>query len=223
MGSRQTREVPPKTRIFILHGQALIRGVLREFLDGCAGFVVVGEAGAGPKAPALIRRARPDVVLVDLNGLGPQGIDTITAIRESAPNARVVALVSAEARETGLSALCRGASGVVPKSATPARLERALRRVHAGQSISFRGKDHGSIARTGGEGAGLDGEELTPRETEVLGHLAGGHTNKEIAGLLGISVRTVETHRENLMRKLNIHNLAGLTRYAIYKGIHVLD
>jgi two-component system nitrate/nitrite response regulator NarL len=195
-----------------------IRGVLEED----PGLQVVAEAGTGGEVLERAARERPDVVLLDLTMPGATGLDVVRALRARVPDTRVLILSAHDDREYVLESVRAGAHGYLRKDSSPAEIRQAIRAVHGGDSFfSPPVARHLAAAVQQGGGEEVPGalEELTARERDVLVRVARGLTNREAAAELGISVRTVEAHRDSLMRKLRIHTVAGLTRFAMEQGL----
>ncbi|HWP38927.1 MAG TPA: response regulator transcription factor [Gemmatimonadales bacterium] len=212
-------ERPQPIRILVADDHAIVRTGVRQVFAGSAEFAIVGEAHDGHEAIALAREHRPDVILLDLTMPGLSGLDVTARLKEDAPGTRVLILSMHNHPEYVLRAVRAGAHGYVLKDATPEHIREAVRTVHAGEeyfspavAAQLSAALRGEIAQEQKRG---QVERLTPREREVLIEIASGRSNKEIAARLGISPRTVETHRESLMKKLRIHTVAGLTRFAL--------
>ena len=210
-------------RVLLVDDHVVVREGLRHVLGAAHGFHVAGEAGTGAEALVLAADLRPDVVLLDLTMPGMSGLDVAAALRERLPEVRVLVLSMHEQDEYVVAAVRGGAHGYVLKDADPGELRAAIRAVHGGAGYF-------SPAVAGHLGAAVRGElpadaprdrleRLTPREREVLARVAAGHTNREIATQLGISPRTVESHRESLMKKLSLRSVAELTRFALQSGL----
>lgn len=213
-------------RILIADDHTVVRQGIRHVLEGDPLFSVVGEAGTGAEALALALRERPDVVLLDLTMPDGTGIHVLQRLREQLPEIRVLVLSVHDEREYVIESVRAGAHGYLRKDSTPAEIRQAVRAVQAGDSyFSPVVARHLTAALRGGadaadsSGATSTPSDLTAREREVLVRVARGRTNKETAAELGISVRTVETHRDNLMKKLKIHTVAGLTKFALEQGL----
>lgn len=212
-----------KIRVFLADDHALFREGLRALLAACEDLEVVGEAADGQEALARIPTARPDVVLMDIAMPGLGGLETTLALRRAYPPARVLVLTQYESREYLLRFLKAGAAGYVLKKAAGAELIAAIRAVAAGQAVLHPAVTAEVIDgylkafRPGPAEAAYQG--LTDREREVLKLIAEGQTSKEIAQALGISLKTVITHRTNLMQKLGLHNRAELVKYAVRLGL----
>jgi DNA-binding NarL/FixJ family response regulator len=214
----------PPIRVLVVDDHAVVREGIRHVLAGEPGFEVVGEAANGEQALALARSQRPDVVVLDVTMPGESGLRVAPKLRAAVPGARVLIMSMHENAEYVREGVRAGASGYLLKDSAAAELRLAVRAVHAGGTYF---STHAALGLSGaappappepepGPAAPADG--LTARERDVLAGIARGLTNKEIAGELGISHRTVETHRESLMRKLNIRTVAGLTRYVLDGG-----
>lgn len=203
-------------RVLVVDDHAVVREGIRHVLMSDGGFDVVGEASTGAEAVELSARFAPDVVVLDLTMPGMSGLDAAPQIRQAAPNARLLVLSIHDHEEYVLQSVRAGAEGYLRKDSSPAELRGAIRAVHEGRSF-FSAPVAQALA------AALQNErrlaELTAREREVLVEIARGSTNKEIATRFGISVRTVESHRESLARKLQVKGAASLTRFAIENGL----
>ena len=220
-------------RVLVVDDHAVVREGIRHILEGEPGFVVVGEAGNGADALKLAAEHRPDVVVLDVSMPGESGLRVAPRLREVAPETRVLIMSMHDNAEYVREGVRSGASGYLLKDSAAAELRLAVRAVHAGGSyfstpaaLGLSGADAArDVSRPSADTSGRDGgsaaaalELLTAREREVLDGIARGLTNKEIAAELGISHRTVETHRESLMRKLGIRTVAGLTRFVLDAG-----
>lgn len=208
-------------RVLLADDHDLFRAGLRVLLQDLGGFEVVAEAGDGREALRQVEQHRPDVVLMDLMMPGLNGLEATAQVTREFPGVRVLVLSMNAAEEFVLPAVRAGASGYVLKNARPAELEQAIRAVARGETYLTPAVSGHLIddyrRRTADEADSLD--KLTPRQREVLQLVAEGHSTKEIARRLGLSVKTVETYRSQLMDALDIHDIAGLTRYAIRKGL----
>lgn len=210
-------------RLLLVDDHEVVRSGLRMLLENEEDVEIVGEAGTAEEALRAITRLSPDVVLMDIGLPDRSGIDASREIREIAPETAIVALTIHEDEEYFFKMLEAGASGYVPKRAAPNELLTAIRTAASGEVYLYPSlakllvKDYFSQDQQ--TRAGRMDNNLTPRENEVLAHLADGATNFEIAETLGISPKTVARHRENIMRKLNLHSRTELVKYAIRKGI----
>lgn len=212
-----------KISILIAEDHTILREGLRALISATEEFRVAGEAGDGREAIRAATALQPHLVLLDLSMPGMNGLEALKEIKRQCPQTKVVVLTVHSAEEYVLATLKAGADGYILKDASSAELLLALRNVVAGRPYLSPGIADKVI------GGYLDGrktlkpssawETLTDRERQVLKLIAEGRTNKEIADYLFISVKTVEKHRANLMRKLNLHNASALTAYAIEKGV----
>jgi two-component system response regulator NreC len=198
--------------VVIADDHAIVRQGLRLLLEGERDLAVVGEAGDLEETGRLVGELEPDILLLDLHMGRELSLDALGRLRATAPRTAVVILTMQDDPAFARRALAGGAAGYVLKEASRAELARAIRTVARGGTYLDPAVGVGAIA-------GRGPAPLTERETEVLRLLALGHTNPEIAKLLFLSVRTVETHRANLQRKLAISGRPELVRYALTRGI----
>jgi len=212
-------------RVLLADDHTLIRAGISALLERMERVVIVGEAPDGHSAMKLIQELTPDVVLLDLQMPGLSGFDVLQHTTEKSPHVKVIVLSVHDTEEFAHRALSHGAVGYLPKSAASSELELAIDQVMRGerylsptidQIASQRPSREGHAGRTPRVG-------ITPRQREVLTLVTQGYSTKDIARTLGISVKTVETHRAQLMERLGIHDVAGLVRYAIRTGIVKLD
>jgi DNA-binding NarL/FixJ family response regulator len=208
-------------RVLIADDHALVRAGIRALLQSIAGFEVVGEAADGRDALSLIKAQHPDLVLMDTSMPGLNGVEATVRVTKDFPKVRVLMLSAHADEEYVRQALRAGAAGYLLKDAGTAELELAIRAVARGETYLSPSVSKHVIAdyvrRAGTESGSL--ELLTARQREVLQLIAEGYTTKEIARILHISDKTVETHRMQLMDRLDIHDVAGLVRYAIRVGL----
>jgi DNA-binding NarL/FixJ family response regulator len=208
-------------RVLVADDHTLVRAGIRALLQRIPGVEVVGEAGDGREALRLVGECKPDVVLMDILMPGLNGLEAMSRIVRESPGVRVLMLSMNSAQEFVLCAVRAGASGYLLKTAQIAELEQALDAVARGQtylSPAVSGHLIDDYRRRQEGGPGPLGR-LTPRQREVLQLVAEGHSSKAIAKLLRLSVKTVELHRSQLMDALDIHDVAGLTRFAIRTGL----
>lgn len=208
-------------RVLLADDHTLVRAGISALIRRFEGVEVVAEASEGREALKLTAQHRPDVALLDVGMPGLNGIEITTRLAREYPQVRVLILSMHASEEYVLQALRAGAVGYLVKGADTAELELAIRAVMRGETyLSPAVSKHvvaDYIRRVGAEASPL--ELLTPRQREILQLIAEGHSTREIASLLQISSKTVETHRADLMQRLDIYDLAGLTRYAIRIGL----
>ena len=208
-------------RVAVVDDHTIVRAGIRMVLEADPDFIVVGEAETASGAIALANDERPDVILVDINLPDESGLRVAESIVASQPTVRLLMLSVHDDQEIVRESVRIGAHGYLRKDTTPADLRSAIKAVHAGDAYFSP-----SVARTLAEAlraktSSAKGtlDQLTTRERDVLVRVARGHQNKEIAASLGISVRTVESHRDSLMRKTGLRNAAALTRLAMESGL----
>ena len=205
-------------RVLLADDHALFRAGIRSLLDSLEGVEIVGEARDGHEALRMVAERRPDVVLLDIALPELNGIEVAERMARDFPGVRVLALSMHASEEYVLRSLHAGAAGYLLKDSTVSDLETALRSVAEGGSYLSPAVSRHVLAdyvrRVGGSELPPE-PALTPRQKEVLQLIAEGHGTKEIAARLGVSPKTVETHRAQLMERLGIHDVPGLVRYAI--------
>ena len=213
----------PNIRVLVADDHAVVREGIRHVLAEAHGFDVAGEASSGEEAIRLASEVEPDVIMLDVSMPGGTGLEVIGDVQRAAPQARVLILSVHDEAEYVLQAVRAGAHGYLRKDSSPHELREAVRAVDRGESyfspaMASRLSD---ALRIESDRSSRQSRlaQLTARERDVLEGIANGQTNKEIAARHGISPRTVETHRESLMRKLDIHSVAGLTRLAVEEGL----
>ena len=210
-----------KIRLLLVDDHPLVREGIRSCLHPHKQLEIVGEAADGREALAKAKELNPDIVLMDINLPRTNGLEATRLLRREAPQTRVLILTVHNNKEYVLQIVRAGARGYVLKDTSPGELVQAIEQVNRGEAFfsadvaRFVLNDYvtSSGRRKSGE------EELSDREREVLALIAEGYSNKSIASKLGLSVRTVETHRARIMRKLNTHSTAGLTKFAISQGM----
>jgi len=208
-----------KIRCVIADDHTLLRQGVRRLLEDAPDFVVVGEAADASEALKQVLQHQPDLILLDISMPGMSSFEAARLIEEHCSGTRVVYLTMHEDQEYLLQALRSGASGYLLKDTPAPNLLQALREIHNGvRQLSPRLR--GRLSDDGGRAArGAAKTTLTPREREVMKLLAEGHSVRQAADRLGVSIKTVEAHKFNLMRKLDIHNKAQLVTAAIRKKI----
>ena len=212
-------------RVLLADDHGLFRAGIRALLRTVVDVEIVAEAGDGREALRLIGVHHPDLVLMDIMMPGLNGLDAAVRIARAFPRTRLVMLSMNADEDSVLKALRAGAAGYLVKTADPAELELAIRAVARGERfLSSAVSEHvvaACLKRIDREQTSL--ERLTTRHREVLQLIAEGHTTKEIAGKLGLSTKTAEAYRAELMKALDIHDIASLTRFAIRAGLVSAD
>jgi len=196
---------------------------IKSRLSAQADLEVVGEAADGQEALRKAKELRPDLVLMDISMPNMSGLEAVTLLRKRVPDSKILILTMHDNREYIARIIRLGARGYLLKDTSPAELIRAIKLIHAGEvffspAVSRVLLDELAIGKKG-KSPPDKAAALSEREREVLVLIADGRSNKEIAARLGVGVRTVETHRERIMRKLNIRTVAGLTKFAIANGM----
>jgi DNA-binding NarL/FixJ family response regulator len=213
----------PRTRIVLVEDHAILREGLKALIEIESDFEIAGDFGGVDDSLAGISQLQPDLVLTDLALPGSSGFELLAQIKHIAPRARKLVLTAHNSEEYIRAALNAGADGYVLKDANRAELMLAIRTVSAGQQFLCK-----SIASkilsgylSGGEPRRnqANAQSMTGREREVLTRIALGESNKVIARALELSVKTIEKHRSNLMRKLHLHNAAAITMFAVRNGL----
>jgi DNA-binding NarL/FixJ family response regulator len=212
------------TRVLLADDHTLVRAGIRALLERIEQVEVVAEAGDGPRTLELIEQLRPDVVLLDLTMPGVSGFQVLKEASEKFPDVHIIVLTVHEGEEYAFHALRAGASGYLPKSAASAELKLAIEHVITGKKYLSPTIEQGTTFEFNETNPGQPAlADLTPRQREVLTLIAEGHSTKDIARTLSISVKTVDTHRAQLMERLDIHDVARLVRYAIKIGLVSLE
>jgi DNA-binding NarL/FixJ family response regulator len=212
-----------RIRVLIVDDHPLVREGVRSIVSADEAFEVVAEAANGEEAVRVGARLRPDVVVLDLSMPGEGGIRATARLREASPRTGVLILSVHDHPEYVIEAVRAGAQGYLRKDTSPSELRDAIRAIHRGETsfspLAARQLSTAVREETAKGDRSARLETLTAREREVLKGIAGGGTSKEIARQLGLSPRTVESYRENLMGKLEIRTVAGLTRFAVDSGL----
>ena len=213
-----------KIRVLLADDHTLMRAGVRALLDEMPGCEVVAEAGDGDEALALLRQHRPEVALMDIDMKRMNGLEAMAAAKREFPELHVIMLSMHAEKQYVMQALRDGASGYLLKDAATVELELALSVVMKGDVYLSPG-----VSKQVAEGFVREAQStnpiasLTPRQCEILTLIAEGHNTKEIAFRLGLSAKTVEAHRTQLMERLDIHDIAGLVRFTIRAGLVKLD
>jgi two-component system response regulator NreC len=218
-----------KVRIILADDHAIVRDGLRRVIDAEADLEVVGEASSAAETVERVADTRPDVLLLDITMPGGGGIAALDEIRRASPTTRILVLTMHEDPEYLRVALVSGAAGFILKHAASDQVLSAVRSVHKGRTYvdpTLAGVALQNVLASPDRTDGAPGtahDRLSPREAEVLRHLALGYTNKEVADRLSIGVKSVETYRARLSEKLGLTRRAELVRYALENGLIVLD
>ncbi len=214
------------TRILIADDHQMMREGLRAILEKNENIEVIGEASDGRTAVAMARSLRPDVVAMDISMPDLNGVEATRQIKAENPAVKVIALSRHSDRRYVLRMLEAGASGYVLKSGAYEELRRAVEAVRSGNSYlspRITGLVIEAHLRPASQPEPAHAPSLGPRELEIVQLLAEGHTSPQIARKLHISTRTVESHRRNIMKKLNLHSIAEITKYAIREGLTSIE
>jgi len=212
----EAEEAPAaKTTIVLADDHGVVRSALRMLLEAEGDFEVVAEAGDAESASRYVLGHKPSVVVLDLNMPGRPSLDVVPEMKERSPGTEIVVLTMQDDPAFARQAMQEGVLGYVLKDAADSELVTAVRMASAGRTY-LQPALGARIAREQGSGPA---SELTDREVEVLRLIALGHTNAEIAGQLFLSVRTVESHRANIQRKLDVSARSELVRYALDEGL----
>jgi two-component system, NarL family, nitrate/nitrite response regulator NarL len=216
--------VKKKIKVLLVDDHPVVRKGLCSCLSNRENIKVVGEASEGREAIQKVKELSPDIVLMDLNMPGMDGLTVTETVRKESPQTKVLVLSMHSNREYVLRIVKAGARGYVLKDAPTDELIKAIETVNEGEAFFSPSVARIALNQYLSESDQNDPlSRLSDREREVLVHIAEGLSNKEIATMLGIGVRTIETHRERVMRKLDIHSVAGLTKFAIAHGLISLD
>jgi DNA-binding NarL/FixJ family response regulator len=213
-----------KITILVADDHPVVRKGLQSCLSRQDRLKVIGEAADGDEALRKTRELKPDVVLMDISMPRLNGLAVTETLRKEAPQVKILILSVHNNKEYIFRIIQAGAHGYVSKEAPPEELVRAIESVCAGEPFFSPEIARAALSQFISQGAKGDPfGQLTSREREVLVLIAEGQSNKEIANKLGIGVRTIETHRERIMRRLDIHSIAGLTKFAIANGLVPLE
>lgn len=211
-------------KVLVADDHPVVRKGLQSCLSRAGRIRLVGEAADGDEALRKARELKPDVVLMDISMPGMNGLTVTEMLRKELPDMKVLVLSVQRNKDSIFRVIQAGAHGYVSKEAPSEEVIRAIESVHGGEpffSEEIARAALNEFINSGGKKEPFS--QLTSREREVLVLIAEGQSNKEIADRLNIGVRTIETHRERIMRRLNIHSVAGLTKYAIANGLVTLE
>ena len=216
------KQLVKKIRILLVDDHPIVREGIKSALSKKKNISIVGEAATGEEAMVKARKLSPDVILMDINMPGMSGLETTRRLRKSVPDSKILAVTMHENREYVLEMTQLGARGYVFKDSSPSELLRAIEAVHSGD-LFFSPRASQQLLKSFLKGeprtdsqASVD---LSKREKDVLQLITEGFKTKEIARLLGVTDRTVETYRHRLMTKLSVHSVAALIKQAVTKGI----
>lgn len=213
-----------KIKILVADDHPVVRKGLQSCLAKQDRLKIVGEASDGDEALKKTRELSPDVVLMDISMPGMNGLAVTEVLRKESPEVKVLVISVHNNRDYIFRIIQSGAHGFISKEAPPDELLRAIESVYSGEPFFSPDIAKAALNQLVTSGGKKDPfAQLTSREREVLVLIAEGQSNKEIATKLGIGVRTIETHRERIMRRLDIHSVAGLTKFAIANGMISID
>jgi len=208
----------PRLRILLVDDHAVVRRGVRALIERHRGWVVVGEANTAAEGAAKAKKIKTDVVLLDLGLPDVSGTEAIHMIRKARPDAQILVLTMHLAGGLASQVLAQGARGLVLKSDATSDLVRAVEAIEHGKPFVSPAVME-LIVKGLAESSKPPSHNLTPRERQILKLVADGKANKEVATLLGLSIKTVEAHRANLMRKLDLRSLSELIHFAIRNGL----
>ena len=212
-----------KIKILMVDDHALMRDGIGALLGLHDDIEIVGEASEGKEAIKKARELAPDVIIMDIAMPGMDGLEATRRIRKENPKMKVLVLTQYDTREYILSAIKAGAAGYIPKRALGSELVAAIRTVYQGNSFLYPSAAAALIEVYLHQSEEEPYDRLTAREREILKLIAEGHTSREIADMLFISLKTVLGHRAKTMEKLDIHNRTELIKYAMRKGLISMD
>ena len=210
-------------RVLLVDDHPIVRDGIRALLAECQHILVSGEAVDGEDSLRQVESMSPDIVVMDIGLPKMNGLEATRMITEKYPATRVVVLTIYDNKEYAFQALRSGARGYIIKNAPSEDLIAAIETVHGGGLYFPEEVSQMVVQQIADQSDAEERPELTRRECQVLALIAEGLSNRDIAVRLSVSVRTVETHREHIIRKLDIHSVAGLTKYAINQGLTAID
>jgi two-component system nitrate/nitrite response regulator NarL len=221
----QSSPMKKRIKLLLVDDHPVVRKGIASCLAQHDYLQIIGEAADGREALRKARESVPDIILMDIDMPHMNGLAVTDLLRKELPKIKVLILSMHSNTDYVLRIIQSGARGYVLKGASTEELLRAIDAINDGEAFFSPEVARAALNQyVKGSGApGAQATQLTNREREVLVHIADGLSNKEIASQLGVGVRTIETHRERIMRKLNIHSVAGLTKYAISQGLVSLN
>lgn len=208
--------------VLIVDDDDLVRVGLRAVLTGLSRYDVIGEASDGREAAKLVRAQEPDIVIIDVGMAGMNGIESTKRIMSSNPKTKVIAVSMHTESRYVTQMLDAGAIGYIPKHGAIDELPFALKTIQAGQ-VYLSPTVAGAVLNQIRDGSASPADVLSDREREVLQSIAEGKSATQISEALHLSVKTIESHRRNIMNKLDIHSVAELTKFALKEGLTSLD
>jgi DNA-binding NarL/FixJ family response regulator len=205
--------------VYIIEDQTILRELVCRLVRDMDGFELAGQAGDGLDGLEACKELKPDMAIVDIMVPSLNGLEIVRMLKKAIPKTKLIVFSGNSTRERVQAALKAGVDGIVQKDSSIDDLETAIRRVMQGSS--YMSSDILDIMRDLmiNPSAGSDLDKLTAREREILQLVAEGHTTKEVAARLGVSAKTADSHRTNVMAKLDLHDVASLTRFAIANGL----
>jgi DNA-binding NarL/FixJ family response regulator len=206
-------------KVLIADDHAMVRRGLREILAETGDILVAGEATTAPEVLQLVREQRWDLVVLDINLPGGNGIELLADIRRERPDTRVLILTVYSEKQYAVRAIRAGAAGFLTKESAPAKLLDAVRKIAGGGRYVSAELAETLASVLAGETPGQPHDRLSDRELEIMRMLASGKTVSQVAQELALSVKTVSTHRTRILKKMNLKNNAELTTYAVRKGL----
>ncbi len=212
-----------KIKILVVDDHAVLRDGIRALLDLHDDIEIIGEASEGKEAIEKARELAPNVVVMDIAMAGMDGLEATRRIRKKHPEVKILVLTQHDNREYILSAIKAGAAGYLPKRALGSELVSAIRAICKGDSFLYPSAATALIEDYLHQVEEEPYDRLTAREREILKLIADGHTSREIAEMLFLSLKTVLGHRTKIMEKLDIHNRTELIKYAMRKGLLSMD
>ena len=212
-----------KIKILVVDDHALMRDGIRAILKLCGDMEVLGEAADGREALERVQELQPDVVVMDISMPNMDGMEATRRLKKKYPKIKVLALTQYENREYVFSAIKAGVDGYLPKKAAGSELATAIRALNRGEAFLYPSAAAALIKDYLRQATEEPYDQLTSREREILKLIAEGRTSQEIADLLSISLKTALGHRTKIMQKLDIHNRTELIKYAMHKGLVVME